>query len=64
MANSKASIDEAHAAFVDARWWAQGAGTRTLRRKVRRLRRCDRDFYSPDFARLTAMRHEDRGVAS
>lgn len=66
MADSRAPIDEVHAAFVDARGWAQGAGTRTLRRKVRRLQRCDRDFYSPEFARLTALRHElaDRGVRS
>lgn len=55
MPQGRASIDEAHSAFVDARGWAQGVGTRRLRRKVRRLSRGERDFYDP---RLTAMRRE------
>lgn len=64
MQQSTASIDVVHAAFVETRGWAQGVGTRRLRRKVRRLSRGPRDYYDPDYARLTAMRHElaDRGV--
>lgn len=64
MAQARTQIDEVHAAFIDARGWAQSAGTRRLRHRIRRLRHCDRDFYSPDYARLTAYRHElaDRGI--
>lgn len=63
MAQSTSSIDEVHSAFVDARGWAKGARTVWIRRRVRRLAGCDKDFYNPDRARLQAYRHElaDRG---
>jgi hypothetical protein len=56
-------IDEVHAAFCDARGWAQGARTRQLRRRVRQLQGCERDYRDPDYQRLMAYRHElaDRG---
>jgi hypothetical protein len=62
--DSRAPIDEVHAAFTRTRVRARHTPTVLLRRKVRRLAGCERDFYSPTFTRLCALRHElaDRGA--